>query len=133
MSDPIADLPTELQDMIATAISRMPSESAAVQCEQGRWRLRDGALLHIETAEDAILAVLSMPETHPDLHQLEQLLKLCGQDWPAPLSASLNADETQALLFVRLNPDGLDIDRISQAILVLLQARGRWLRSGAAR
>lgn len=119
--------------MIAAAIERLPAGNAAARYQEGRWRLRDGALLHVDTADDEILIALSMPETHLDLQQLEQLLLLCGQGWPAPLAASLNADETQALLFVRLEHADLEIERVCQAVLALHQARGRWLRPGAAR
>ncbi|HEY4318362.1 MAG TPA: hypothetical protein VGN04_12235 [Herbaspirillum sp.] len=119
--------------MIAAAIGYLPSENAAIQHENGSWRLRDDAALHFEAGDDAMLVVLSMPETHLDLHQLEQLLILCGQGWPLPLSAGLSADETRALIFTRLDIDGLGIEHLSQAMSVLLHARERWLRAGAAR
>lgn len=119
--------------MMAAAIQYLPSENAAIQHDNGRWRLRDDAALHFEAADDALLVVLSMPESHLDVRQLEQLLILCGQGWPLAICASLSEDETQALLFARLDMDDIDVGSLSKAMSILLHARGRWLRAGGAR
>lgn len=132
-ADMTSDLTADLQDMIAAAIQYLPSENAATQYDNGRWRLRDNTVLHFDVTDDAILIALHMPEMHLNVYQLEQLLMLCGQGWPVPLIASLSADETQALLFTRLDIAGIGIDSLSRAMSVLLQARGRWLRAGASR
>lgn len=121
-----------IQEIITSAGKCLLRALPATQLADGSWQLDDSTTLHFEDGRDALLIVLRMPEKHLDAHQLTQLLMLGDQDWPVPLTASLSGDEAQALLFTRLQISALDQDRLMQAILILLQARTRWLRASAA-
>jgi hypothetical protein len=121
-----------IQEIIASAEKRLLPALPATQLADGSWQFDDTATLHFEDGREALLIVLRMPEKHLDAHQLTQLLMLGGQDWPVPLMTSLSGDEAQALLFTRVRMAALDIDLLLQAILILLQARARWLQAPPA-
>ncbi|MDB5992466.1 MAG: hypothetical protein JWQ10_3869 [Herbaspirillum sp.] len=125
-------LDPHIQEIIANAGKFLHRALPAAQLADGSWQLDDSTTLHFEDGRDDLLIVLRMPEKHLDAHQLTQLLMLGGQDWPVPLTASLSGDEAQALLFTRLRMSALDQDRLMQAVLILLQARTRWLQAPAA-
>jgi hypothetical protein len=122
----------DLLKIIADTASRLSPATPVNILADGSWQFDDNAALHFEPCDGTLLAVLRMPEQHLDVTQLMQLLALGAMDWPAPIAASLCANEAQALLFTRLRVPGLDADILTQAVLTLLQARKHWLQ-GATR
>lgn len=123
---------SHLLNLLADARKRLPAKTSANERADGAWDMGDGVTLHFEQSGEELLMILRMPEKHLDPHQLTQLLMLCDQGWPIPLAASLDADDAQALLFTRLWIATLDTDALSQAILALQHARGRWLQAPPA-
>jgi hypothetical protein len=118
-----------LASIIAGAAQKLPPGMQAKVLADGSWQFDDNSALHFESGNDALLAVLRMPEQHLDAQQLTQLLMTGGLDWPIPVAASIDADETRALLFARLHLTNVDSDTLLQAILTLLSARRRWLQA----
>jgi hypothetical protein len=115
---------------------RLSPASHVPPCANDAWMQADGTALHFEQNNQELLIILRMPERHLDAAQLMQLLMLCDQDWPLPLAASIHMEDAEALLLTRTWIATLDSDLLSQAILMLQQARRRWLqaprRTGAA-